>query len=110
MEAIVMCAVRARPEATNMTRRHLVTAAAAVGASMSIDDRFARAAAGPERRFDFTQPLDGWMTVSGKWAIEEVAGASQGGRALVQRATNNDFNVIVAPCGTCDTVEVLVSL
>jgi hypothetical protein len=41
----------------------------------------------------------GWETVTGKWAIEEVAGASQNGKALVQRATKNAFNVIVAPGG-----------
>jgi hypothetical protein len=102
-----MCAVRTRPMAINITRRHLVTAAAAVGASMSIDNRSARSAAS-ERRFDFTQPLDGWMTVSGKWATEEVAGASQAGRGLVQRATDNEFNVIVAPGGPYDNVDVSV--
>jgi hypothetical protein len=34
--------------------------------------------------------------VTGQWSIEDVPGASNG-KALVQRATNNDFNVIVAP-------------
>ena len=63
---------------------------------MTIGTNFARAQ--PSMlRFDFTKPLDGWTTVSGQWAIEEVAGAAQSGRALVQRATANDFNVIVAP-------------
>jgi hypothetical protein len=37
-----------------------------------------------------------------------VSGASKGGRALVQRATNNDFNVIVAPGGPYDDVDVSV--
>jgi hypothetical protein len=62
----------------------------------------------PAQSFDFSQPFDGWMTVTGKWAIEDVAGASKGGRALVQRATNNDFNVIVAPGGPYDDVDVSV--
>jgi sorbitol-specific phosphotransferase system component IIA len=74
---------------------------------MSIGDRSARAQA-PAVHVDFGKPLDGWTTVSGKWAIEDVAGASLGGRALVQRATNNDFNVIVAPGGPYDNVEVSV--
>lgn len=74
---------------------------------MSIGDRFAMSQASA-LRFDFSKPLDGWTTVSGKWAIEDVAGASQGGRALVQRATNNDFNVIVAPAGPYDNVDVSV--
>jgi hypothetical protein len=98
-----MCAVHLRPMATNVTRRHLITAAAVVGASMSIGNRFAWSAS---ERLDFTKPLDDWTKVSGKWAIEEVAGASQGGRALVQRAT--EFNVIVAPGGPYDNVDVTV--
>jgi hypothetical protein len=49
--------------------------------------------------FDFSKPLDGWETVSGDWVIQDVPGASQNGRALVQRATANKFNVIVAPGG-----------
>src|SRR6202030_1196121 len=89
-----------------VTRRHLISAAAASGTSMSIGRRIAWSAS--ERSFDFTKPLDGWTTVSGRWAIEEVAGASQGGKALVQRATENDFNVIVAPGGPYDNVDVSV--
>jgi len=101
-----MCAVHVRPAATKVTRRHLMTAAAVAGASMSIGKRFAWSAS--ERSFDFTKPLDGWTTVSGKWAIEDVPGASQAGRALVQRATENEFNVIVAPGGPYDNVDVSV--
>ena len=74
---------------------------------MSIGNRFAQAQASAPR-FDFTKPLEGWTTVSGKWAIEDVAGASQGGRALVQRATDNEFNVIVAPGGPYANVDVSV--
>jgi Domain of Unknown Function (DUF1080) len=92
--------------ATALTRRRLI-AAAAIGASMSIGERFAQGQPSASR-FDFTKPLDGWTTVSGKWAIEDVAGASQGGRALVQRATDNDFNVIVAPGGPYENVDVSV--
>jgi hypothetical protein len=91
----------------NPTRRHALTALVAGGLTMSIDQRLALAAASAQT-FDFTKPLDGWMTVAGKWAIEDVAGASNGGRALVQRATNNDFNVIVAPGGPFQDVDVSV--
>jgi hypothetical protein len=101
-----MRAGRLRPIANRITRRRLI-AAAIVGASMSIGNRFALSQAAA-LRFDFSKPLDVWTTVSGKWAIEDVAGASQGGRALVQRATNNDFNVIVAPGGPYDNVDVSV--
>jgi hypothetical protein len=72
---------------------------------MSIGDRRSWAAE-PEVHFDFTRPLESWETVTGKWAIEEVPGASQGGRALVQRATDNAFNVIVAPGGPYTNVDV----
>jgi hypothetical protein len=74
---------------------------------MSIGERRSRAAE-PKVGFDFTRPLEGWESVTGKWAIEDVPGALQGGRALVQRATNNAFNVIVAPGGPYTNVEVSV--
>jgi hypothetical protein len=97
---------RSRSVTTGLTRRHLIMSAA-VGASMSIGNPSARGQA-PAARFDFSKPLDGWTVVTGKWTIEDVAGASQGGRALVQRATGNDFNVIVAPGGPSDNVDVSV--
>jgi hypothetical protein len=91
----------------NATRRRVLTTLAAGGLTMAIDQRAALPAASAQT-FDFTKPLDGWMTVAGRWAIEEVAGASNGGRALVQRATNYDFDVIVAPGGPYDNVDVSV--
>jgi 3-keto-disaccharide hydrolase len=91
----------------NLSRRQFVTAAAAIGASMSIVDRHTWAA-GSDVHFDFTQPLQGWETVTGKWSIEDVPGASQGGRALVQRATDNAFNVVIAPGGPYTNVDVSV--
>jgi hypothetical protein len=91
----------------NVSRRQLITAAAAMGALMSLGDRASRSAE-PEVHFDFSRPLQGWETVTGKWAVEDVPGASQGGRGLVQRATNNAFNVIVAPGGPYTDVDVSV--
>jgi hypothetical protein len=102
-----MRAVHLRPNVPKATRRHFITVAAAVGASLSIGERCAWSEAA-ERRFEFTKPLDGWTTISGKWSIEDVPGASQGGRALVQRATDNEFNVIVAPGDAYDSVDVSV--
>jgi hypothetical protein len=61
----------------------------------------------PDVRFDFTKPLAGWETVDGQWAIEEVPGAVRD-KALVQRAINNSFNVIVAPGGPYADVDVSV--
>ncbi len=89
-----------------LSRRQLIKTAAAIGASMSIAD-YARAVES-EVHFDFAQPLQGWETVTGKWGIEDVPGASQGGRALVQRATNNAFNVIIASGGPYKNVDVSV--
>jgi sorbitol-specific phosphotransferase system component IIA len=89
-----------------MTRRQVIAAAAAAAGGTSMSVGYAWSA--PDQRFDFTKPLDDWTAVSGKWAIEEVSGASQGGRALVQRATENEFNVIVAPGGPYDNVDVSV--
>jgi len=65
-------------------------------------------AAGPEIRFESSRPLEGWETVTGAWAIEDVPGSLQGGKALVQRATTNAFNVIVAPGGPFANVDVAV--
>jgi 3-keto-disaccharide hydrolase len=61
----------------------------------------------PVERFDFeTKGIDGWTTVAGQWAVEEMAGAPSGTKALVQRATKNAFNVIVAPPGPYTDVDV----
>ena len=63
----------------------------------------------PETKFTFDDKgIEGWTTVSGQWAVEEMAGASTGTRVLVQRATKNDFNVIVAPPGPFTDVDVTV--
>jgi hypothetical protein len=86
------------------SRRQLIVGAAALGTCLAIDERLACAAAA-ESRFDFAKPLTGWETVVGKWAIEDVPGAERG-RALVQRATDNEFNVIVAPGGPYGDVDV----
>ena len=85
-----------------ISRRRLITTATVLGAYVALEDRMAWAA-GTETRFDFSRPLEGWQTVAGKWALEEVPGA-HGGRALVQRDTGNQFNVTVAPGGPYDDV------
>jgi hypothetical protein len=91
---------------TAPSRRQLITAAAALGASLVLGERRPWAA-GSEVRFDFARPFEGWEIVAGKWAIENVPGTSQG-KGLVQRATNNAFNVIVAPGGPYTDVDVSV--
>ena len=61
----------------------------------------------PMTRFDFENgSLDGWKTVDGRWAVEEMTEAPSGKRVLVQRATANAFNVIVAPGGPYTDVDV----
>ena len=61
----------------------------------------------PEERYDFeARSLEGWTTVEGQWALEEMPGAPSGKRVLVQRATKNEFNVIVAPAGPYTDVDV----
>jgi hypothetical protein len=92
---------------TKVSRRRLMTAAAAFGGSMVIGNRCLWATES-EARFDFSRSLEGWETATGKWGIEDVPGALHGGRALVQRATNNSFNVIVAPGGPYTDVDVSV--
>ena len=87
-------------------RRWLRAALAAVGAVTfgragglhAAGSDFALPADAPTRAYDFdTSGIDGWTVVTGQWAIEDLAGAPKGRKGLVQRATRNEFNVIVAP-------------
>jgi hypothetical protein len=60
-------------------------------------------------RFDFEQQgTEGWRPIDGRWVVEEMPGAPGGQRVLVQRATANPFNVIVAPPGPYTDVDVSV--
>src|SRR6266446_1853155 len=98
------------------SRRGLVKVGLAAAAAFSLS-RHARARAAPAEiklpenipvdRIDFeTKGIEGWTTVDGQWAVEEMAGAPSGKKALVQRATNNEFNVIVAPPGPYSDLDV----
>lgn len=61
----------------------------------------------PEVTVDFaTQNLASWTTVTGQWAVEDMAGAPGGKKVLVQRATRNEFNVVVSPAGPYTDVDV----
>jgi 3-keto-disaccharide hydrolase len=61
----------------------------------------------PVETFDFeSKGIEGWTTVDGQWAVEDMAGAPSGKKALVQRATRNQFNVVVAPPGPYHDVDV----
>lgn len=52
----------------------------------------------PARVYDFgASDISRWAIVSGQWTVEDMADAPSGGKVLVQRATRNAFNVIVAP-------------
>jgi len=99
----------------NCTRRGMFknTLAALVVARLS---RFPTAAAAEELKvpdnvpvvkFDFeAKGIEGWTTVDGQWAVEDMVGAPSGKKVLVQRATRNQFNVIVAPPGPYNDVDV----
>jgi hypothetical protein len=104
----------------NLTRRAMFQStlvALVVGARWS---RFPAAAAAPEElkvpdnvptdKFDFeAKGIEGWTTMDGQWAVEAMAGAPSGKNVLVQRATKNEFNVIVAPPGPYTDVDVSMS-
>src|SRR2546426_5807903 len=63
----------------------------------------------PTDKFDFeAKGIEGWTTVDGQWAVEDMAGAPSGRKVLVQRATKNEFNVVVAPPGPFTDVDVSV--
>ena len=83
--------------AYGMTRRPAFAAAAEI----KVPDNL------PTETFDFAaKGIDGWTTVSGQWAVEDMAGAPSGRKVLVQRATKNEYNVIVAPPGPYTDVDV----
>ena len=59
--------------------------------------------------FDFEATgVDGWTLIGGQWTVEEMPGAPSGKKVLVQRATRNQFDVIVAPPGPYTDVDVSV--
>jgi 3-keto-disaccharide hydrolase len=82
---------------TAISRRQVVGSLAGLGACVSAEG-IARSAAADDP-FDVSRSLDGWETASGDWVIEDVPGAARNGRALVQRASANEYNVILAPGG-----------
>lgn len=90
-----------------LSRRDVIATTTVLAACVTAGSRFAWPA-GPDEPLDFTELSDNWETVSGLWGIEEVPGASRSGRALVQRAANNEFNLIVAPGGPYSNVDVSV--
>ena len=90
-----------------LSRRKVLTASAVLGAHLAGPARIASSAQ-PDEQVDLTNITRGWETVTGQWAVEDVPGASRNGRALVQRAVNNEFNVIVAPGGPYTDVDVSV--
>jgi hypothetical protein len=91
---------------TTISRRQLVTGGAIMAAAVSASSPSLSAPA--DDQFDFSQPLQGWETISGDWAVQRVAGASRNGVALVQGATDNEYNVILAPGGPYNDVQVSV--
>ena len=101
-----------------MSRRGLLKVAwAALGACGLRSSPFAQAAPPEirmpegvtEQKFDFeTKGIEGWTQAGGQWVVEDFAGAPVGKKALLQRATKNEFNVIVAPAGPFTDVDVSV--
>jgi hypothetical protein len=101
----------------DMTRRAMLkTAAVALGAGLAPPRGRVAAAEElklpndvPTQKFDFdTKGIEGWTTVDGQWVVEDMAGAPVGKRVLMQKATKNEFNVIVAPSGPYTDVDVSV--
>jgi hypothetical protein len=98
----------------NLTRRALLKASGVAFVVGSGWSRYATAVEElkvadnvPNETFDFeAKGVEGWSTVDGQWAVEEMAGAPSGKKVLVQRATKNEFNVIAAPPGPYSDVDV----
>lgn len=64
---------------------------------------------GQAEKFDFERKgIEEWKTVSGKWTVEEMTGAPSGKWVLMLRPQGSDFNVIVAPGGPYNDVDISV--
>src|SRR5437016_8150605 len=98
-----------------MTRRGLLKATLAAGV-VALRVRMAGGAEElklpndvPTEKFDFdSKGIQGWTTVDGQWVVEDMAGAPVGKKVLIQKATKNAFNVIVAPPGPYSDVYISV--
>jgi hypothetical protein len=103
-------------EGPTMPRRRILKTALAAWASSGVARPERAGGAPPEitlpdnllsERVDFeAKGIEGWTQVAGQWAVEEMEGAPSGKRVLVQRATRNAYNVIVAPFGPYTDVDV----
>lgn len=60
-------------------------------------------------RFDFGQKgIESWNVIDGKWTVEQPAGAPSEKRVLMLRPQGSAYNVIVAPGGPYNDVDVSV--
>lgn len=99
-----------------MTRRRLLKTTLAVSCLVASRPRIAAGAEElklpndvPTEKFDFdSKGIQDWTTVDGQWVVEDMAGAPVGKKVLMQKATKNAFNVIVAPSGPYTDVDVSV--
>ncbi|MBZ0168742.1 hypothetical protein MELA_02106 [Candidatus Methylomirabilis lanthanidiphila] len=65
----------------------------------------------PVTSFDFEkEDLGGWKVLGGQWTVEEMPDAPSGKRALIQRADEHVFNVIVTPAGAFHRVAIDISV
>src|SRR5262245_61485842 len=98
-----------------MPRRQWLAGLAALGAGASREgsgrawaEELGLPADAPTRTIEFeARAVEGFTAVTGQWRVEEMADAPSGRNVLVQRATGNEFNVIVAP-GSYADVDVTV--
>jgi hypothetical protein len=87
----------------------LATSVAGAPGTASPAGELALPANAPTERWSFdTGGLDRWTVVDGQWSVEALADAPSGGRALVQRAVKNAYDVVVAPSGPYGDVDVSV--
>jgi hypothetical protein len=92
----------------SVSRRTLLKRALRIGLASHAGPLVGAASGQPAAEsWDFAKRgIQGWTTVTGSWAVEDMPGASGGRRVLVQREPKNTFNVIVAPLGPYSDVDV----
>ena len=63
----------------------------------------------PVERFAFEQKgIENWKIIDGKWTVEDMPSAPSGKQVLMLRPQGSAYNVIVAPGGPYDDVDVSV--
>ncbi len=91
------------------SRRRLLAGSMSFIATAGVVDVTRSGAETPSHRYDFRdRALQGWLTVAGNWAVQDLPNDPGNSPALMQRSTDNEFCVIVAPAAPVADADISV--